>query len=127
MELQADRRLPVDNMSTRHDELRADGDSRTPDWPAVHQAHSWVSVKARLVGRGGHAEGWPNGVEPNILEQTPEARAAEDAPEDRLDGADEREAYPLVGLPAKRRHYHSDQTRVARALHREYPSSLGAR
>ncbi len=65
-------------------------------------------------------------MEPNISEWIWTARAADDVPEDQVDGADQSEAYPLVRLPTKRRHDQSDETHTICAFHHKQPSALCA-
>lgn len=126
MELQGDRRLPVDHVATGHNQARGDYDPWAPERPTVHEAHRGALHGHDLVVRGGHEEACLSLVEPNISEGIWSPRAADDVPEDQVDRADQGEAYPLVRLPPKWRNDKSEETRLVRAVHHEQPSALRA-
>ena len=126
MEPQVDLRFPVDNMPAGHNQPRGDSNPRAPELSTVHKAHGGVFDGFCLVGCGRHVEACLFWMEPNISEWILTAHAADDAPEDGVDGADESEAYPLVGLPSKGWHDQSNETHAVRAFHRKQPPALGA-
>lgn len=64
--------------------------------------------------------------EPLIPDRLLNFPATDDVSEDRVDGADQREADPFGGLPSKGRHYDPDESHVAWAVHEEQASALGA-
>ena len=107
--------------------MGGDNNPWAPQLATVHKAHSRVCPSLWLVGCGGHVEVGLSRMEPDISEWIFSARAADDVPEDQVDRADQGQAYPLVGLPAKRRHDQPDETHVVCALHRKQASPLCAR
>lgn len=104
-------------MPAGNNQLGADNNTRAPDLPTVHKAHDGVFNPSWLVLCDGHLE---TRLPWNFA-------AADDAPEDGVDGADKREADPLGRLPSKRRHDHPDESHVAGAAHQEQTPALGAR
>lgn len=119
MELQVDLRFPVDNMPAGNNQPRGDSNPRAPEVSTVHKAHGGVFDSFCLMGCGRHVEACLFWMEPNIPEWILTAHAADDAPEDGVDGADKSEAYPLVGLPSKGWHDQSNETHVVWAFHHE--------
>lgn len=126
VELQADFRLPVDNMPARHNQSRADNNPWTPELPAVHKANSGVFNSFWLVSSGGHLDVRLSWMKPNISEGILDTQAADEIPEDQLGRADQSEANPLIGLPAKWRHNQPDEMHAACTFHHKQPSTFCA-